>query len=240
MTATLRLDSIECRFGSVIAASNVSFELDAGRIVGLIGPNGAGKTTLLNLISGFYTPRAGTISLRGENISKMKPDEIARRGIRRTFQHNRLFSGLTALENVIVGCHHKVRASASELHQHACDQLERVGLRDWAHRYPHELPYAYQRRVEIARALASAPSVLLLDEPAAGMHADERQRLIDIVRGVAASGVAVLIIEHDMALVGALCERVLVLNFGTLIAEGTFDEVRNVPEVRRAYLGRAA
>jgi ABC-type branched-subunit amino acid transport system ATPase component len=236
----LKLDKIEKRFGGVKAVTGVSFECSRGEVVGLIGPNGAGKTTVLNLLSGFYKADAGQIMLDGKPVAALSPQQISRLGIRRTFQNNRLFNELTALDNVAMGLLAMRQVTMKRARRDASVLLERVGLAHHASSLPGGLPYAFRRRIEIARALAGNPKVLLLDEPAAGMHTDERHKLADLVQSIALEGTAVLVIEHDMALIERLCTRVVVMNFGQVLAEGTMAEVRQCEAVRIAYFGRSA
>lgn len=236
----LQLRDVEKRFGGVRAVSGVSFECDRGEVVGLIGPNGAGKTTVLNLLSGFYKADAGQITLDGKAVAALSSQQIACLGIRRTFQNNKLFGELTVLDNVVMGLLAMRRVSMKQARRDASALLERVGLAQHALRLPGGLPYAFRRRIEIARALAGNPKVLLLDEPAAGMHADERHGLADLVQSIAAQGTCVLVIEHDMALIDRLCARVIVMNFGQVLAQGTMAEVRQCEAVKEAYFGRSA
>jgi branched-chain amino acid transport system ATP-binding protein len=233
--ALLEAASASKRFRGVQALADVSLDVREGEIVGLIGPNGSGKTTLLNLASGVLRPTAGRIVVDGTDATGRRPHDFARLGVGRTFQQVRLFTNMTVLENVQVGAIARGRAAAG-----AQELLDRMGLTPDAERYAGTLAYGRQRRVEIARALAGRPRVLLLDEPAAGMNEHESDGLLDTIRSVRdREGCAILIVDHDLRLIMRLCERIHVLAEGRTIAEGSPEEVRRNPEVRKAYLGGA-
>jgi len=237
------------RFGGLTAVAGLDFNLGDGEILGLIGPNGAGKTTTFNIIAGAYAADEGEIRFAGKPILGLPPHQIARRGLMRTFQHNRPFSGMPVLENVMVGAHTRFsrnifsrKASVEERNQrHRAEELiEFVGLAGLRDADVGTLSFGQGRLLEIARALAGEPRAILLDEPAAGLTAAELDRLAGIVRGIAERGIAVLLIEHDMRFLLPLAHRVVVLNFGARIAQGTPQEVRADRAVMDAYLGDAA
>ena len=237
------------RFGGLTAVAGLDFDLRDGEILGLIGPNGAGKTTTFNIIAGTYAADEGEIRFAGKPILGLPPHQIARRGLMRTFQHNRPFSGMPVLENVMVGAHTQFRrnpfsrkASGEEQKQRrrAEELIEFVGLAGLRDADVGTLSFGQGRLLEIARALAGEPRAILFDEPAAGLTAAELDRLAGIIRGIAERGIAVLLIEHDMRFLLPLAERVVVLNFGARIAQGTPQEVRADQAVMDAYLGDAA
>ena len=249
MTAILQVRDLTKRFGGLTAVAGLSFEVREGEILGVIGPNGAGKSTTFNLIAGMVAPDAGEIRFREKDLGGLAPHEIARRGIMRTFQHNRPFDGMSVLENVLVGAHTRfhsslfsIRSNEEEngMRAHAGELLDFVGLADLRDAPVDRLSFGQGRLLEIARALAGEPRLLLLDEPAAGLTLAEAARISEAIRGIAARGIAVLLIEHDMHFLMPLAQRVVVLNFGGKIAEGTPDEVRSHPAVVDAYLGDAA
>jgi ABC-type branched-subunit amino acid transport system ATPase component len=249
MTSILQVQRLTKRFGGLTAVSELGFELYEGEILGLIGPNGAGKSTTFNLIAGAYASDAGEIEFLGKSLSGLRPHQIARRGIMRTFQHNRPFDGLSVLENVLVGAHTRFRrnpfsrkASLEETEQcRRAEELVRfVGLGELRDAPVERLSFGQGRLLEIARALAGEPKLVLLDEPAAGLTLAEAERIAAVIRGIAARRIAVLLIEHDMHFLLPLAHRVVVLNFGAKIAEGTSEQVRSHPAVVDAYLGDAA
>lgn len=247
----LELTKITKNFGGISALTDVSFKIEQGQIFGLIGPNGAGKTTMFNIITNMFLPTSGEISFIGERISGLKPHQITDKGICRTFQNIRLFSQMSVLENVLVGGHcrsksgvlhsvfrtKKQRNEENDMHVKSLELLELVGLFDYQDVIAENLSYGQQRRLEIARALASNPKLLLLDEPAAGMNESETDDLFDLIKKVQKRGVTVLLIEHDMPFVMKLCDRIAVLNFGKKLAEGTPEEIQNNQAVIEAYLG---
>lgn len=252
----LKASGIVKQFGGLTAVNNVDFNIPRGSITSLIGPNGAGKTTFFNMITGLYVPTSGTITFDGEEIQGLKPDVVTTRGIGRTFQNIRLFAHMTALENVLVGLHSRLHASLLGIlaltkkvreeevaaHKRAQELLEYVGLgRNRANELSKNLPYGDQRRLEIARALATNPKLLLLDEPTAGMNPQETDDLTRLMRQVRNDlGVTVLLIEHDMKVVMGISEHITVLDHGAKIAEGSPEEIRNNEQVIEAYLGRGA
>ena len=250
--ALLQLDKARKQFGGVIAVNDVSFDVQAREIVALIGPNGAGKSTTFNLITGVLTSTGGAISFLGKSIGNAPPQQVVRLGISRTFQHVKLVPDMTVLENVAIGAHLRGQAGAvssmlrldradeAKLLAEAARQIERVGLSDQIDQLAGSLSLGQQRIVEIARALCVDPMLLLLDEPAAGLRHMEKQRLAALLRQLRDGGMSVLLVEHDMGFVMNLADRVVVLDFGTKIAEGTPDAIKRNPEVIKAYLGAAA
>jgi len=250
--AILQVIHLSKRFGGLTALADLSFEVREGEILGLIGPNGAGKSTTFNVIAGAYRADAGEIRFAGESINGLAPHQIARRGIMRTFQHNRPFDGMTVLENVLVGAHTRFRTSlwkvvggadrAEEQDQRARAQqlVDFVGLGELQAAPVDRLSFGQGRLLEIARALAGEPKLLLLDEPAAGLTLAEAERISAVIRGIAARGISVLLIEHDMHFLLPLADRVVVLNFGAKIAEGPPGRIRTDPAVMNAYLGEHA
>jgi branched-chain amino acid transport system ATP-binding protein len=247
----LQVSDLTLKFGGVTAVDGLTFTVNEGDILSVIGPNGAGKTSAFNCITGFYKPSEGRVLLAGDDITRLRPSAVAEKGVSRTFQNLRLFGELTVLDNVRAGMHLRMkqnpldallhtprfRRSEADATTEAHKWLDFVGLRGDRGGLTRNLPYGEQRRVEIARALARGPKLLLLDEPAAGLNHGEKQELLDLLRRIGELGIAVVLIEHDMGLVMQISHRIVVLNFGKEIADGTPEEIRNDPAVVEAYLG---
>jgi len=244
------VDSVVVRFGGLTALDDVSLHVDPGEVLGVIGPNGAGKTTLFNVVCGFLKPDSGVLTWRGERVEGLRPHKLAGMGIARTLQGVGLFKGLTVLENVTTGVTSSAgagflsaalglpRSDKDEraLRDRAMGVLSELGAAQYASRYPHSLPYPVQKRVALARALVLEPDLLMLDEPAAGLGNDEMEELGDTIRRLSGR-MAVMLVEHHMDLVMRVCDRITVLDFGRVIADGAPDQVRNDPAVLAAYLG---
>ena len=250
--ALLKINKLTKEFGGLKAVSNFNMEINKGELIGLIGPNGAGKTTAFNLMTGVYEPTSGQMDFDGKSLLGLKPYQVTQRGIARTFQNIRLFSDLSVLDNVKIAYHFHVKYGLTEavlrvgryypeedaIEQKAMECLKMFKLDDRRDEIARNLPYGEQRRLEIARALAAQPQLLLLDEPAAGMNPQETHELMEMIRWIRDDlKLTILLIEHDMSLVMGVCERIYVLDYGSIIAEGTPLEIRNNPCVIEAYLG---
>ena len=253
MTASLlETRSLTIRFGGLVALNSFNMKLENGELIGIIGPNGAGKTTAFNMITGHYAPSEGDVVLEGESIASFAPSAITQKGIARTFQNIRLFKDLSVVDNIRIAAHtrthyglwanllrtRKCREEESRIHRESLELLDIFGLAHASLQRAKNLPYGDQRKLEIARALATNPKVLLLDEPAAGMNPKETEELTELISWVRDQfKIAILLIEHDMRLVMKICERIYVLNYGELIAHGNPDQIRSNPDVVKAYLG---
>lgn len=247
----LNVRDVSKMFGGVRALHSVSFSVEEGTVCSVIGPNGAGKTTLFNLITGLYQPSSGSIRINGDVIGNESPHVLARRGMSRTFQNLQIFFNMTALENVMVGAHRHldgrflpalfstaaIRRSEQRCRDEAAALLQRLGLQDWGDQDASAMPYGALKRLEIARALATQPRLLLLDEPAAGLNETETQAMQELISLIAADGVTILLIEHHMRMVMAVSDRIIVLDHGSKLAEGTPNEIQANPAVAAAYLG---
>lgn len=251
----LQTTNVVKRFGGLVAVNKMTFSVDEGHIVSIIGPNGAGKTTFFNSLTGIYRPEEGEIMFKDHSLIGLRPDQVSARGISRTFQNIRLFGSMTVIENILVGMHIRLKQNAldalfrskkfhaeeKEAEQKASDLMEYVGLKNVGNELARNLPYGGQRRIEIARALAANPTLLLLDEPTAGMNPNETEDAIKLFRRIRdEKGITILLIEHDMRVVMGISEHITVMDYGEKIAEGSPQEIRKNQRVIEAYLGREA
>ena len=254
MTALLEIVALCKEFGGVRAVQDVSFSVEPGIVYSVIGPNGAGKTTLFNLVTGVYAPTSGQVRLAGEPVTGLAPHALARKGMARTFQNLQICMNMTAIENVMVGAHlsldcnlvkamlrfPSLRRADAALRAEAGRLMDYVGLAAWRDAEASAMPYGALKRLEIARALAGKPRILFLDEPAAGFNPKETAEIDQLIRKIADGGITVVLVEHDMKMVMNISDRILVLNYGRKLAEGSAREVRSDPQVIAAYLGKAA
>jgi branched-chain amino acid transport system ATP-binding protein len=252
MTSFFQLEQLSMQFGGLTAVNGFTIAMEPGELVGLIGPNGAGKTTVFNMVTGILTPTSGRVVWREENATRLLPQQIASMGIARTFQNIRLFTDMTVLENVLVSFHYDIRAhfweamlglpryrqEEARIREESMEYLQDLSLSHLASEKAGSLPYGQQRRLEVARALATRPSLLLLDEPAAGMNPQETMELAELLQELRSKySLTIFLIEHDMKFVMRVCERIKVLDYGITIAEGTPAEIQSNPDVIKAYLG---
>ena len=252
--AILEVQHVEVRFGGLVALSDLDFSVSEGEIVSLIGPNGAGKTTAFNIVTGFLAPTRGDVRYRGDSLKGLKPNQVSARGLIRTFQRTSVFANDTVFDNVLIGLHRRhhgglfasllgspaARGSERTLRAKAAEIIEWAGLSSRAHNLAGSLSYGEQRLVGVAIALAADPTMLLLDEPVSGMNASETHNFVQLVRSIRDRGVTVLLVEHDMPMVMAVSDRIVVLNYGRIIAEGPPEAIRSNPAVIEAYLGKSA